>query len=108
MQLDRPTLYRRVTAIETQVEEKVVQTFNYEKLRDQLTERDLEAMRKLQRAEVNIGALKNGLQQIKSMVFEVRNQIEHKKQHTSELERQIKGYEAQEAEIDTKVKAMET
>jgi hypothetical protein len=31
-------------------------------MKDQLTERDLETMRKLQRAEVNIGALKNGYQ----------------------------------------------
>ena len=71
-----------------------MQNFNNEKLRDQLTEKDLEAMRKLQRSEVHIGALKNGYQQLKSMIFEIRNQIEHKRHHTSEVERQIQEYQA--------------
>ena len=43
-----------------------------------MTEKDLEAMRKLQRVEVSIASLKNGFQQMKSMLFEFRTQIEYK------------------------------
>jgi chromosome segregation ATPase len=107
MSLDRPTLYRRVSSIEGQIEEKVVQTFSLEKQRDLLTEKDLEAMRKLQRVEVSIVSLKNGFQQMKSMLFEFRTQIEYKQQHTTEVERHIEEYQSQEAEIDAKVKALE-
>ena len=107
MSLDRPTLYRRVSSIEGQIEEKVVQTFSLEKQRDLLTEKDLEAMRKLQKVEVSIASLKNGFQQMKSMLFEFRTQIEYKQQHTTEVERHIEEYQSQEAEIDAKVKALE-
>ena len=107
MSLDRPTLYRRVSSIEGQIEEKVVQTFSLEKQRDLLTEKDLEAMRKLQRVEVSIASFKNGFQQMKSMLFEFRTQIEYKQQHTTEVERHIEEYQSQEAEIEVKVKALE-
>ena len=107
MSLDRPTLYRRVSSIEGQIEEKVVQTFSLEKQRDLLTEKDLEAMRKLQRVEVSIASFKNGFQQMKSMLFEFRTQIEYKQQHTTEVERHIEEYQSQEAEIEAKVKALE-
>ena len=107
MTLDRPTLYRRVSSIEGQIEEKVVQTFSLEKQRDLLTEKDLEAMRKLQKVEVSIASLKNGFQQMKSMLFEFRTQIEYKQQHTTEVERHIEEYQSQEAEIEAKVKALE-
>ncbi len=50
-----------------------MQAFGFEKHRDQLADRDLEAMRKLQRAEVNIASLKSGYQQMKSMLFEYRS-----------------------------------
>ena len=107
MSLDRPTLYRRASTIEGQIEEKVVQAYSLEKQRDLLTEKDLEAMRKLQRVEVSIASLKNGYQQMKSMLFEFRTQIEYKQQHTTEMERHIQEYQSQEAEIDAKVKALE-
>lgn len=92
MSLDRPTLYRRASNIEGQIEEKVVQAYSLEKQRDLLTEKDLEAMRKLQRVEVSIASLKNGYQQMKSMLFEFRTQIEYKQQHTTEVERHIQEY----------------
>jgi hypothetical protein len=34
MSLDRPSLYRRVSAIEGQIEEKVVQAYSLEKQKD--------------------------------------------------------------------------
>lgn len=107
MTMDRPTLYRRISGIEGQIEEKVVQAFGFEKHRDQLADRDLEAMRKLQRAEVNIASLKSGYQQMKSMLFEYRSQVEYKQQHTAEVERHIEEYKAQEAEIEVKIRALE-
>ena len=105
--MDRPTLYRRISGIEGQIEEKVVQAFGFEKHRDQLADRDLEAMRKLQRAEVNIASLKSGYQQMKSMLFEYRSQVEYKQQHMAEVERHIEEYKAQEAEIELKIRALE-
>ncbi len=107
MTMDRPTLYRRISGIEGQIEEKVVQAFGFEKHRDQLADRDLEAMRKLQRAEVNIASLKSGYQQMKSMLFEYRSQVEYKQSHTAEVERHIEEYQAQEAEIEVKIRALE-
>lgn len=64
-------------------------------------------MRKLQRAEVNIGSLKNGFQQMKAMLFEYRTQIDNKQQHTQDVDRHIEEYRLQEAEIQAKVKALE-
>ena len=53
----------------------------FEKLKDQQADKELEALRKHQKAEVTLSSLKSAVQQVKNMIFEFKNQIEHKTQH---------------------------
>lgn len=46
---------------------------NFEKLMDQRNEKELESMRRLQKAEVTINSLKSAYQQLTSMIFEIKN-----------------------------------
>jgi len=46
-QADRVTLYRKVSSIEKEVEEKVLQSLQFDKMRDQETERELDCLRRI-------------------------------------------------------------
>ena len=81
-QADRPTLYRKVTALERLRDDKLAQAQQFDRLKDQLADKELEALRKHQKAEVTLSSLKTAVQQVKSMMFEFKNQIEHKTSHT--------------------------
>jgi hypothetical protein len=87
VQSDRVTLYKKVELIEKQVEEKIVASLHFEKMKESETDRELECLRKIQRAEVTVTSLKSAFQQMTSLLFEFKNQIDHKTSHVSELER---------------------
>jgi hypothetical protein len=71
----------------------------FEKVKDQLADRELEALRKNQKAEVTLSSLKAAVQQIKNMVFEFKSQIENRTQHIQELDRLIESYKQQEQDL---------
>lgn len=106
-QLDRATLYRRVSQIEHQVEDKVLAGMQFERVKEQQADRELDALRKLQKAEVTMNALKSAYQQLTSMLFEFKSQIDHKQTHLQELERQIEDYTAREKEFQSQIKQLE-
>ncbi|TNV73888.1 hypothetical protein FGO68_gene5106 [Halteria grandinella] len=106
-QADRVTLYRKVSTIEKEVEEKVVQSLQFDKLRDQETERELDCLRRIQKADVSVTSLKNAYQQLSSMLFELKAQHDHKVQHTGELERTIESSLSQEKELNEVIKQLE-
>ena len=54
-----------------------------------MNEKDLEALRKIQKAEVNMSNLKTAYQQITSMQFEYKSQIEHREQQIKDLINQV-------------------
>jgi phage shock protein A len=68
-------------------------------VKDQLADKELEALRKNQKAEVTLSSLKAAVQQIKNMVFEFKSQIEHRTQHIQELDRLIESYKQQEQDL---------
>ena len=84
-QHDRVTLYRRVSQIERQVQEKVAASMHFEMMKDSQNDKELESLRRLQKAEVTMNSLKSAYQQLTSMLFEFKNQLDHKNQHLVEL-----------------------
>lgn len=73
-QADRVTLYRKVSQIEHEVEAKVLNSLHFDRLKDQETERELECLRKIQRADVTVNSLKSAYQQLSSIMFELKAQ----------------------------------
>lgn len=76
---DRVSSYGKVAAIQSQVELKIAEKLTLEKQRDKAEDKDLEAMRRMQRAQVSMNSLKGAFQQFSSMQFEMSNEVEAKK-----------------------------